>query len=248
MGSGFIVREDGWIVTNAHVIKNTKNISVKLRNNKVYPRAQVLYYDLNRDIALIKINAEHLKSIKLGNSNKAHIGQRVVTIGNPLGLESTVSDGLVSAIRTDEQGDSLLQVSVPLSNGSSGGPLFNLKGEVIGVVAASLQKGQSLNFAVPINVVKPRLRRFIALEEEPKPEPAVTVVKKIEPPEPKKVEKKYVEKKKAESKPPSHVYVVQPNDTLWGLARKFDTSVDAIMKTNQLKSSKIIIGQKIKIP
>jgi len=168
------------------------------------------------------------RPVKLGDSDKVAIGQRVVAIGNPLGLENTVSDGLISAIRPAEQGIKLLQVSVPLSNGSSGGPLFNLQGEVIGVVAASLQQGQSLNFAIPINEVKPRLARLMDVDMPvlPKPVEVVPMVKK----------------------PPYRVYIVQSNDTLWGLAQRFDTTVDAIMKLNNTTSSKIIDGEKLKIP
>jgi LysM repeat protein len=129
----------------------------------------------------------------------------------------------------------MLQISVPLSNGSSGGPLFNLKGEVIGVVTASLLKGQSLNFAVPINEVKPKLARFMDIPE-PKP-PVKTVAARP-------VEKKEI----FPSIKTSKVYVVQPTDTLWGLSRRFNTSVEAIMKANNLKSSTIIDGQKLKIP
>src|SRR3989338_2444061 len=171
-GSGFFISEDGLILTNYHLIKKARRLFVKLRNDTVYTRVKVVNVDVPRDIAVLKIDDKGVgqgpaRPVKLGDSDKVAIGQRVVAIGNPLGLENTVSDGLISAIRPAEQGIKLLQVSVPLSNGSSGGPLFNLQGEVIGVVAASLQKGQSLNFAIPINSVKPRLQRFLGIEEPP---------------------------------------------------------------------------------
>src|SRR5262249_41751981 len=146
-GTGFFISEDGLIITNYHLIKKARRLFVKLKNDKAYTRVKVVNLDVPRDIAVLKIEDKGFKPVKLGNSDELVIGQRVMAISNPMGLENTVADGLVSAIRSDDHGDKLLQISVPLSNGSSGGPLFNLKGEVVGVVAASMQKGQSLNFA-----------------------------------------------------------------------------------------------------
>lgn len=235
-GTGFFVSDDGLIVTNYHLIKKARRIFVKLRDNTAYTRVKVVNLDVPRDIAVLRIDGKGFTPVKLGNSDEAGIGQRVVAIGNPLGLESTVSDGLISAIRNGAPGEKIFQISVPLSNGSSGGPLFNLKGEVIGVVTASMQKGQSLNFAVPINTVKSRLRRVMDLAEDvPPPAPAPAVVKKAKLAGPKQ-------------KPSARMYVVKSGDSLWALAREFNTTVDALMETNQLTTSKIRIGQKIKIP
>lgn len=158
-GSGFIVDEDGLIVTNAHLAGSAKKIVVKLRKSAMYHQARLVAIDRGKDIAVLKIDVPNLKPVKLGSSNKVQIGERVVTIGNPLGLESAVSDGLISSWRTVKGGLKVLQISVPLSQGSSGGPLFNLKGEVIGVTTGSYLKGQNLNFAVPSNNVKPLLSK-----------------------------------------------------------------------------------------
>ena len=231
-GSGFFISKDGLILTNYHLIKKARRLFVKLKDDTAFTRVKVVNVDVPRDIAVLKIETENVKPVKLGNSDEMKVGQRVVTISNPLGLENTVSDGLISAIRPTEQGSTVFQVSVPLSNGSSGGPLFNLQGDVIGVVAASIQKGQSLNFAIPINEVKPKLVRFLP---ELAPPAELAVVKPVKP----------IPAVKDHS---LRVYIIQSNDTLWGLARRFDTTVDEIMKMNHLKSSKIIKGQKIKIP
>ena len=225
-GSGFFVSSDGVIVTNYHLIKKARRIYVKLRDNTAFSRVKVVNLDVPRDIAVLRIDAKGFKSVKLGNSDKVTIGQRVVAIGNPLGLENTVSDGLVSAIRPSDQGMKLLQISVPLSSGSSGSPLFNLQGEVIGVVAASMSQGQSLNFAIPINEVKPRLVRFLPPEPSPK---------RIE------AEAKTAPKSAVKAKPSSsRVYVIEPNDTLYDLAKRFGTTVEALKKINHLTTSKII--------
>jgi serine protease Do len=89
--------------------------------------------------------------VRLGDSDLVQVGERVVAIGNPRGLEQTVTDGLISAIRDTGKGYKLFQMSVPISTGSSGGPLFNMAGEAIGITAAYLEGGQNLNFAIPIN-------------------------------------------------------------------------------------------------
>ncbi len=238
-GTGFIVTSDGYIVTNNHLIKKAKKIFVKLRNKQTYRHVSIIKSDANKDIALIKIDAKGLKAVTLGNSNNVQIGQRVVAIGNPLGLENTISDGLISALRSVNDQLELLQISVPLSQGSSGGPLFNLKGEVIGITTASLSQGQSLNFAVPINYAKPLLS-------------GIRVSKKSQDTATKKQSAAVSAKKdavaKASLEKPGSVYVVKPSDTLYSLARKFKTTVLEIMKLNKMKTANIYVGQKIIIP
>ena len=238
LGSGFIIREDGWIVTNAHVIKNAKSIIVKLRNNKVCPNVRVLYCDVDHDVALLKVDAGNLKAVTLGNSNKVHIGERVVTIGNPLGLESTISDGLISSWRT-VHGYKTLQISVPLSEGSSGGPLFNLQGEVIGITMASYLKRQNLNFAIPINYIKPFLSKVNYGKEDRKKNSVLT-----------KTSRAWKSRTIPTQNLTNHArfYVVNPNDTLFSLAKKFHVTVPQLMKINELKSDKIFSGQEINIP
>ncbi len=239
IGSGFIVSSDGFIVTNYHLVHNAKRVFVKLRNNKGYTRVRVVDVDALKDIALIRVDDRGLKPVKLGNSNRVEIGERVVTIGNPLGLENSVADGLISSVRNSEEGFSLLQISVPLSKGSSGGPLFNLQGEVIGITTASFLEGQNLNFAVPINYAK----KFVTRPHD------VQIVRRKS--ETDLIERSFV-KKKIPLALTDHehfqIYVIQPHETLYGLAKRFDTTVKKIMVLNEMTNSNIHTGQTIKIP
>lgn len=151
LGTGFIVRRTGEILTNLHLVNNAKTMTVKLRNEDVYDEVTLLETDPRRDIALIKVRGWNLPTVRLGNSDLVQVGERVMAIGNPRGLEQTVTDGLISAIRDTGKGYKLFQMSVPISTGSSGGPLFNMAGETIGITAAYVEGGQHLNFAIPIN-------------------------------------------------------------------------------------------------
>jgi hypothetical protein len=114
-------------------------------------------YDLDNDLAVLEVDGVDTRPVTLGDSDKVAAGQQVVVIGNPEGLEQTVSNGLVSAIR-ELNGRRLFQISAPISSGSSGSPVFNDHGEVIGVVVSSIEAGQNLNFAVPINYAKTLLK------------------------------------------------------------------------------------------
>jgi hypothetical protein len=151
LGTGFVVRKTGEILTNFHLVEGAKSMTVKLRNEEVYDEVTLLEADARRDVALIKVRGWNLPVVRLGNSDLVQVGERVVAIGNPRGLEQTVADGLISAIRDTGKGYKLFQMSVPISTGSSGGPLFNMTGEAIGITAAYLEGGQNLNFAIPIN-------------------------------------------------------------------------------------------------
>jgi S1-C subfamily serine protease len=110
----------------------------------------VLAYDKSRDVAIIKAHGVDFRTLTLGDSDRLQVGEEVVAIGNPLSLESTVSNGIVSAIRTVDEGK-FVQITAPISPGSSGGPLFNMSGEVVGITTSHLVGGQNLNFAIPIN-------------------------------------------------------------------------------------------------
>jgi len=151
VGTGFVVRQTGEILTNLHLVEDAKTVTVKLKNEDVYDEVVLLESDPRRDIALIKVRGWNLPVVRLGNSDHLQVGERVVAIGNPRGLEQTVTDGLISGIRDTGKGYKLFQMSVPISTGSSGGPLFNMAGEAIGITAAYLEGGQNLNFAIPIN-------------------------------------------------------------------------------------------------
>jgi len=154
-GSGFIVSKDGDILTNYHVIAEGTSAVVKLPDGAFYLVDGVLASDKARDIAVIKAHGEHFRTLALGDSDRVQVGQEVVAIGNPLSLESTVSNGIVSSVRSiDEKGGKYLQITAPISPGSSGGPLFNMAGQVIGVTTMYLKGGENLNFAIPINAAK----------------------------------------------------------------------------------------------
>jgi trypsin-like peptidase len=159
-GSGFLISSDGVILTNYHVIAEGVSAVVKLPDGAFYEVDGVFASDKARDVALIKAHGEKLRTLTLGDSDRVQVGEEVVAIGNPLSLESTVSNGIISGIRTAESlGGKFLQITTPISPGSSGGPLFNMAGEVIGITTMKLQGGENLNFAIPINEAKLLLSR-----------------------------------------------------------------------------------------
>lgn len=154
-GSGFLVSSAGRIVTNYHVVQHGSSAVVKLPGGAFFVVEGILAFDKDRDIAVIKAHGENFRTVPLGDSDRVQVGAEVVAIGNPLSLESTVSNGIVSGIRTlKEEGGRYLQITAPISPGSSGGPLFNVAGEVIGITTSYLRGGENLNFAIPINDVK----------------------------------------------------------------------------------------------
>lgn len=159
-GSGFVVDENGVIVTNLHVIKGSQALKVKMANGDVYDKVDIQGFDERRDIAVLRIRPfSKLPIVYLGDSDGVEIGEDAVAVGNPKGMENTVTKGVVSAFR-QEEGYRLIQIDVSISPGSSGGPLFDLQGRVIGITTAQLRgEGvQNLNFAVPINYVNPLIK------------------------------------------------------------------------------------------
>lgn len=162
-GSGFLVQPNGVVVTNFHVIENAQAVKVKLYDGREFRAQGLLGSDAELDVAILKIEANDLPTVPLGDSEHIKVGQRIITIGNPLGvLEFTVSDGIISAIRVDDETGSkikkLIQITAPVSHGNSGGPLLDLTGHVIGITFAVIELGQNLNFAIPINTAKPLLK------------------------------------------------------------------------------------------
>jgi Trypsin-like peptidase domain len=150
-GSGFLVSADGRILTNFHVIAHTKRATVKLANEDAYDAVHVLAVDKRKDIALLMIDAVNLPYLRLGRSETAQVGDRLYTLGTPLGfLQNTLSEGLLSGVRQMD-GYKLFQLSAPISPGSSGSPVFDAQGEVVGIVKATIEEGQNLNFAIPID-------------------------------------------------------------------------------------------------
>ncbi|RLA84548.1 MAG: peptidase [Deltaproteobacteria bacterium] len=166
LGSGFIIDREGYILTNNHVIEGAEDIKVKLHNGKVFD-ARVVGRDPKSDIALLKIDpkGERLPVARLGDSDRIRVGDWVIAIGNPFGLEHTVTVGVISAKgRVIGMGpyDDFLQTDASINPGNSGGPLFNLRGEVVGINTAIVAGGQGIGFAIPINMAKgllPQLKR-----------------------------------------------------------------------------------------
>ena len=157
LGSGFIIEENGTVITNNHVIKGAENILVKI-GSKEY-KAKVIGADPYMDIAVLKMETnDKFKAVKFGDSDKARVGDWVVAIGNPFGLGGTVTSGIISARNRDinlTRYDDFIQTDASINQGNSGGPLFNLKGEVIGINTAIIAPGQSgsigIGFAIPAN-------------------------------------------------------------------------------------------------
>lgn len=155
LGSGFIIDKEGYIVTNNHVIENADEIRVQLSNDKEFD-AEIIGRDPNTDIALIKIKSDqNLPVLKLGDSDALKVGEWVIAIGNPFGLDHTVTAGIVSAKgRVIGSGpyDDFIQTDASINPGNSGGPLINLKGEVIGINTAIIASAQGIGFAIPVNL------------------------------------------------------------------------------------------------
>jgi hypothetical protein len=157
-GSGFIVSRNGQVVTNYHVVERASTVVIKFSDGAFYLVDGFLAIDEENDIAVLKASGKNFPIVPLGDSNQVQAGEEVVAIGSPLALESTVSNGIISAIReVGDENKRMLQVTAPISPGSSGGPLFNMRGEVIGITTLQFSKGQNLNFAIPINEAKPLL-------------------------------------------------------------------------------------------
>ncbi len=158
LGSGFIINKDGYILTNFHVIENATEIVVSLSEDKKDYKATMIGQDQKLDVALIKIDAgEGLPVATLGNSDDLQIGEWVVAIGNPFGLGGTVTAGIVSQKgRVIGAGpyDNFIQTDASINPGNSGGPLFNMKGQVVGINTAIIAGGQGIGFATPINMAK----------------------------------------------------------------------------------------------
>jgi S1-C subfamily serine protease len=156
LATGFVATPDGKIVTNFHVIRGAKQAIITTADHTEYRDVEVTAADEPHDLAVLQIPASNLQPLTLADSSLVKPGEHVVAIGNPLGLGGTVSDGLLSAIRQAGQVP-ILQISAPISPGSSGGPVLDDRGQVIGVSTFLIKGGQNLNFAVAINAVRPML-------------------------------------------------------------------------------------------
>lgn len=158
LGSGFILSADGYILTNEHVVHGAEQIKVRLTDQRVFP-GRVVGVDPKTDIAVIRIDsAEPLPVTVLGDSDRLKVGQWALAIGNPFGLDSTLTVGVISATgRTDvgiEDYENFVQTDASINPGNSGGPLLNIYGEVVGVNTAIVASGQGIGFAIPINLAR----------------------------------------------------------------------------------------------
>ena len=153
-GTGFIVESSGVIVTNLHVIEGARRVVVKLHSGEQYSKVMVASYDEGRDLAVIQIPGVDLPSLNLGNSDDVKVGATAYAIGNPLGLEESVTKGIVSSVRVGDDGTKIIQTNTAVSPGNSGGPLVNEEGEVIGIVTFKRRRGENLNFAMPVNYAR----------------------------------------------------------------------------------------------
>lgn len=187
-GSGFLVSQDGKILTNFHVIQHTKRATVRLANKDAYDTVEVLDLDKRKDIALIKIKAVELPYLTLGKSSAVDVGDQIFSLSTPLGIfQNTLSSGIVSGIRAGD-GYKYFQITAPISHGSSGSPVFNSHGEVIGIATMTFSEGQNLNFAVPVDYAKgmlsdsPKPKSLSeTYEPEAAPEPPISSAKASSP-------------------------------------------------------------------
>jgi len=164
LGSGFIINEEGYLITNFHVIENETQISVEVYHQtngqlerKSYKQVRIVAMNKFADLALLKIedkDAPRFPRVPLGDSDALAVGERVFAIGSPLGLERTVTEGIVSTKTRPMQGELYLQTTAQINPGNSGGPLFNLRGEVVGVTNMKIAFGEGLGFAIPVTLVQ----------------------------------------------------------------------------------------------
>jgi len=164
LGSGFFINDDGYLITNFHVIEGETEISVEVyhqRNGQLdretYKQVKIIAINKFHDLALLHIedkNAPKFKSVALGSSDALNVGDGVFAVGSPLGLERTVTQGILSTKTRQLEGELYLQTSTQINPGNSGGPLFNLAGEVVGVTNMKITFGEGLGFAIPVELVK----------------------------------------------------------------------------------------------
>src|SRR5882762_6121717 len=159
LGSGVILTANGEIVTNLHVVSNAKTITAKLWNGSFLSIDEVIGIADKSDLVLLKADAQDLPNVQIAPSKSFAVGDSVIAIGNPLGLESALSTGVISGFREIPEIGQAIQTTAPISPGSSGGGLFDSQGRLIGLTSSTLVAGQNLNFAIPIEAVS-RMKRF----------------------------------------------------------------------------------------
>lgn len=167
LGSGFFVNDKGDIVTNYHVLEGSAKAIIKTLEGEKGEIIEIIKYDPDLDLLIAKTSFKNKVPVSFGDSDIITVGEEIVAIGNPEGLAGTVSKGIISGIRK-EDGIKLIQITASISPGSSGGPVFNLSGKVIGVATGSLNHGQNLNFAMPVNYLDSLESSNIKLSSLPK--------------------------------------------------------------------------------
>ncbi|GIO36552.1 hypothetical protein J41TS12_14130 [Paenibacillus antibioticophila] len=158
-GSGVIVGSDGEIITNFHVIEGASSARIYFSSTDSVVTPYVTIYDKGRDLALLKIGKTGLPTVSIGDSSKLKLGEAVVAIGSPLGFTNSLSSGVVSTPLRTLDGSSFIQMTTPIDHGSSGGALFNMRGELVGITTAIIDSSANLNFAIPSNDVAGFLRK-----------------------------------------------------------------------------------------
>ena len=161
-GSGAVIDRKGYIVTNVHVISGASTVKVLTYAGNTFDANTLVGYDGNADIAVLKINAPDLRALNFGDSDEVKVGEKAIAAGNPAGLAFTVTEGIVSAFRTAQNGIKYIQTDVPINPGNSGGPLINTKGEIIGINNFKVGGFEGLGFAISSNHARGVVNKIIS--------------------------------------------------------------------------------------
>lgn len=150
-GSGVVINDKGYVVTNYHVLSGNERLEI-MHDKEIVPFVDIIGIDVEMDILILKIEEKKFPPVKIGNVKALKVGQRVYAIGSPMGFENTISEGIISGLRRyDEERKNYIQITASISPGSSGGAIVNNRGELIGISTLTINDGQNLNFAIPIN-------------------------------------------------------------------------------------------------